>query len=152
MDNPQIDSSPKMQKATISNEKVVSNTASASESEGSSGSLADYPMENNYKYVHGRVDPGFDESIHLVEGIAVRKSLEEGRRDFLTSSDVNQEATIARYKVSQGMSHVPCVVYRLPRAQAFFIVSRSQYHGYTAKLSQATQHSASAFSLPSHRN
>lgn len=111
MDNPQLDSSPKMQQATNSNEKVASDTASDSESGASSGSLAEYPMDNNYEYVHGAVDPAFEESIHLVEGIAVQKSLEGGRHNLLSSLNENEERTVTPYYGTQGMSHAPTHVF-----------------------------------------
>lgn len=50
----------------------------ASSAEGSSTAakpLVDYPMENDWEYVHGRVDPGVDESIHLVEGVSAGEAV-----------------------------------------------------------------------------
>ncbi|KAE8449488.1 hypothetical protein EG329_008096 [Mollisiaceae sp. DMI_Dod_QoI] len=47
-----------------------------------------YPMDNDYEYLHGRVDPGIEENINLVESVPVqmpeREELEQ--RNFLNAS------------------------------------------------------------------
>lgn len=98
-DNPQIDTPPKMQKAVASDEQA------ASAAGPSTSSTVDYPMENDWEYVHGRVDPGVDESIHLVEGIAAEESSQEGRyNSFLSSSDENEETSVAaQFNFLHGM-------------------------------------------------
>jgi hypothetical protein len=42
----------------------------------------DFPMDNNWEYMHGRVDPGVDESIHLVEGITVEQPKGKARQQY----------------------------------------------------------------------
>jgi len=91
-----------MQKATDSKEQVASTSASASASSDAASSLANYPMENNYQYVHGRVDPGFEESIHLVESIEGGKPSQENHHGFLPSHDEVGQSSTSQFIVSQG--------------------------------------------------
>ncbi len=38
----------------------------------SSSAETDYPMENDWEYLHGRINPGIEENLHLVESLDVK--------------------------------------------------------------------------------
>lgn len=45
--------------------------------ESSSGDRDQYPMDNDYQWLHGRVDAGNDENVHLVESVPVQLPAKE---------------------------------------------------------------------------
>lgn len=53
---------------------------------GSSSSAVEIPMDSTWEYVHGRIDPGLEESMNLVESVAARepKRLNEQEKKVLT--------------------------------------------------------------------
>jgi hypothetical protein len=71
----------------------------------SSTSGLDPPMENNWEYLHGGVDPGQDESLKLVESVTVTRPEEADleQRNNLSCSKEKGESS----KVPQSLLGMP---------------------------------------------
>lgn len=65
------------------------------------------PMDNNWEYLHGRVNPGADESLFLVESVDVKEAEREDlhRRNELLASDEHDksEVEVLAARITPGM-------------------------------------------------
>jgi hypothetical protein len=73
----------------------------------SSTSALDPPMDNDWEYLHGRVDPGQDENLNLVESVPVRgpENADLEQRNNLSASKEHGESSKAPQGLL-GMSHL----------------------------------------------
>lgn len=56
-------------------------TTSHDDEMGSAASTAHYPMENTWEYVHGRIDPGVEGNLSLLESLPKEQGGAEVRRE-----------------------------------------------------------------------
>lgn len=62
------------------------------------------PMENNDTYLHGRVDPGNEESIHLVDAVSVKDSTRKGTKESSLLAEAGPSNIASRPNLSSGTS------------------------------------------------
>ncbi|KAH7327204.1 F-box domain-containing protein [Rhexocercosporidium sp. MPI-PUGE-AT-0058] len=108
-------------------------SSSSSSSSASTPPPTSYPMENDYNYQHGRINPGVEENFDLVESIPVEKPQDEKlqqRNDLMGLPDdeivsVTQSRTDARpaSPISLSSREGPSFILELPSELIDYVLS-----------------------------
>ncbi|KAL5327680.1 hypothetical protein ACEPPN_005381 [Leptodophora sp. 'Broadleaf-Isolate-01'] len=102
-------------------------------SSSSAASQTSYPMENDYNYQHGRINPGVEENFDLIESIPVEKTQDEElqqRNDLMGLSDdgivsMTQSRTVAQpaSPISFSSGQGPSYILELPSELMDYVLS-----------------------------
>ena len=94
---------------TTDDESMASSSSSSSSSASTPASVADIPMVDDSKFLHGRIDPGLDESVALVESVPGKERETAGSLHGSIDAPSNEEpaAGDAPQSVAKSSKGVP---------------------------------------------